>query len=425
MQITIQRVDSEMRGVGRLDSGKAVFVPFTLPGEVVCATPREEKDRYMIAHADEVLAPSPLRVQPDCPHYGICGGCAGRHMQYEATLAFKRQIVYDALSRLGGVENPAVEETIGMDTPLRNRNKMEFRILPGGNIGFHSNELGRAFPLKDCLLAPEKMLTAARVAAKLCPRAQHVVIRTNRAGEMQLTLSGEGRFLVDAEKLANLSGASSIHVCRLKNRPAHALDGRVETLFGSAWLKETIFGSDFLLSPQAFSQTDTAQADKLYGEALRYLALSGGENVLDAYSGAGTISLALAKTAGHVTGVEINPASVQNAREAAIRNQLSSKVDFVCADAVQFARENRARFDAAVVDPPRKGLDEAFAKALVAMRPKKIVYVSCNPATLARDVKMLTSGGIFRFERAVPVDMFPMTEHVETVILLSRKDACG
>ena len=418
MHVTIQRVDSELRGVGRLESGKTVFVPFALPGEVVAVSPVEEKDRYMIARADEVLTPSALRMTADCPHYGTCGGCSGRHMQYEATLKFKQQIVYDALNRLGGVENPVVEETIGAENPLRNRNKVEFRILPGGKIGYHSNELGSAFPLTDCLLASEKMLDAARAAAKLCPRAQHVVIRTNRAGEMQLTVSGEGRFPVDAEALAKASGATSIHVCRLKNRPAHALDGMVETLLGAPKLRETIFGNQFFLSPQAFSQTDTVQADKLYGEALRYLDLAGGEKVLDAYSGAGTISLALAKKAGHVTGVEINPASVRNAKEAAELNELADKVDFVCADAVQFARENRARFDVAMVDPPRKGLDEAFTKALVAMRPEKIVYVSCNPATLARDIKRMA--GKYRLVKARPVDMFPFTANIETVACLTR-----
>lgn len=158
MRIQITGIDHQLRGVGRLPEGKAAFVPFALPGEEIEATIIEEKERYCIARADEVFAPSALRMPPDCPHYGVCGGCAGRHMRYEATLEYKRQIVFDALSRIGGLREPNVLPTLPAQNRLRNRNKLEFRLLPGGEIGYYSRALGRDFAIEDCLLAPEKAL---------------------------------------------------------------------------------------------------------------------------------------------------------------------------------------------------------------------------------------------------------------------------
>ena len=418
MRIQITGIDHQLRGVGRLPEGKAAFVPFALPGEEIEATIIEEKERYCIARADEVFAPSALRMPPDCPHYGVCGGCAGRHMRYEATLEYKRQIVFDALSRIGGLREPNVLPTLPAQNRLRNRNKLEFRLLPGGKIGYYSRTLGRDFAIEDCLLAPEKALCAARAASRLCPGARFAVVRANRAGEIQLTVSADRPLKIDGPALLRAAGAASVYFCHLKPRPAHALDGKMTLLAGAPSLAETIAGNEFLLSPQAFAQTDAAQADALYDKALSLLALTGKERVLDAYSGAGTISLALARRAGHVTGVEIHPSAVADAREAARRNGLSEKVEFLCQDAARFARENRRRFDAVTVDPPRRGLDGEFTRALLSMAPPQIVYISCNPATLARDVAALSPH--YALASATPVDMFPWTANVETVVLLSK-----
>ena len=260
--------------------------------------------------------------------------------------------------------------------------------------------------------------SAARAASRLCPGARFAVVRANRAGEIQLTVSADRPLKIDGPALLRAAGAASVYFCHLKPRPAHALDGKMTLLAGAPSLAETIAGNEFLLSPQAFAQTDAAQADALYDKALSLLSLTGKERVLDAYSGAGTISLALARRAGHVTGVEIHPSAVADAREAARRNGLSEKVEFLCQDAARFARENRRRFDAVTVDPPRRGLDGEFTRALLSMAPPQIVYVSCNPATLARDVAALSPH--YALASATPVDMFPWTANVETVVLLSK-----
>lgn len=438
-QLIVNGVGSELQGVGRLADGRAAFVPGAIPGEKVNVTITQDKGRFCEASLCDVLEPSPDRVTPACPHAGVCGGCQARHMHYARTLELKRQVVEDALTRIGGVEGARVLPALGCDAPDRVRNKAEYPIgLENGRpvIGAFAKGSRRVIPLEDCLLQrPESVRALRWFAGHLpgLPLAGHLralVTRVNRAGEMMLTLCADAPILPDVKRIApmleaDLPELKSLYLCRQNRRPAQALDGVCTLVSGAATLPETLMGLRFEISPQSFFQVNPDQTEALYAEALRAAGIGPGcgLRVLDAYCGAGTITLAAAREARFVTGIEIVPPAVEDAKRNAARNGLSDRARFILGDA---AREiprllfRKERFDAAILDPPRKGADAALLDALVAARIPTLAYVSCNPATLARDVKRLAAGG-YRLQYAQPVDMFPWTGHVESVVRLIRQ----
>ena len=437
-RIQITGTGSELQGVGRLSDGRAVFVPGALPGEAVEIEVTRDGGRFCEARLLRVLEASPDRRDPDCPHYGRCGGCSARHMTYGCSLRLKRQRVVDALERIGGVGEPNVLPTLGSDATQRCRNKAEYAVsLREGrlSIGSFEGKSRRVLPLEDCLLQSEESVRALRwMHAHLAeyPLAGHIrflVTRVNRAGEMMLTLSGDapvqgGMRPLATALMAALPEVVSVYFCRLAQRPAHALDGTCSWIAGRRTLEDELLGLRFELAPQAFFQVNPLQAEKLYLKALEAAGLTEGapKRVLDAYCGAGTITLAAARLAETALGVEIVPPAIENAKQNARRNGLEDRARFICGDA---AREIPRRiaagecFDAAILDPPRKGADAALLNAIADAGIARIAYVSCNPSTLARDVKLLVERS-YRLEWAQPVDMFPWTEHVETVVLMSR-----
>ena len=437
-QITITGVGSQLQGVGRLADGRAAFVPGAIPGERVSIHIEREKGRFCEASLCAVLEPSADRAVPACPHVPACGGCQGRHMRYGRTLLLKRQIVIDALSRIGGIGAPNVLEALGCADPERTRNKAEYPVAAQGGvpvIGAFAGGGHDVIPLDDCLLQRPQSVRALRwLSERLgglewAGHLRYLVTRVNRAGELMLIFCADAPIRDALRRLspalrADLSELKSLYLCHLNRRPAHALDGRCERIDGQPALAERLCGLEFEISPQSFFQVNPDQAEVLYGEALRAAGLSegGDARVLDAYCGAGTITLAAARLARHATGIEIVSPAIDDARRNARRNRLSGRADFICGDA---AREiprllrRGERFDAAILDPPRKGCDEALLDALVAAGIPRVAYVSCNPATLARDVKRLAAGG-YRLDWARPVDMFPWTGHVESVVKLTR-----
>ena len=435
-QIIITGVGSELQGVGRLPDGRAVFVPGAIPGETVEVKIEKDRGRFCEASLCAVLEPSPDRVTPACPLAGDCGGCQGRHMRYGRTLALKRQIVFDALTRIGGLREPNVLETLACPDPERTRNKAEYPIATQDGapvVGAFARGGRRVVSLSDCLLQRQPSVAALRWVGEhlgetgLAGHLKTLVTRVNRAGELMLVfcadapIHGALRRLSPALRAA-LPQLRSLYMCVLNRRPAHALDGRCERIDGQAALTETLCGLEFEISPQSFFQVNPDQAEALYAEALRAAGLTEDSEALDAYCGTGTITLAAARLARHVTGIEIVAPAIEDARRNAERNGLSDRADFICGDAAKeiprlIARGRR--FDAAILDPPRKGADEALLRALMAADVPRIAYVSCNPATLARDVKLLAAGG-YALEWARPVDMFPWTGHVETVCLLGK-----
>ena len=433
-KIIITGTGSELQGVGRLSDGRAVFVPYALLGETVNVEITKEAPRFCEARLVEVLEPSPDRRAHECPAYGRCGGCQAQHMTYEATLVCKRQRVLDALERIGGVKYPVVFDTVGCKDPYRTRNKGEFPIVRG-QIGAYASGSHQVVPLTDCLLQKEPAAKALKWFSENLSRLRganhftHLVTRVNRRGEMMLTLCADAPVLADAQAMIPeltkaLPELKSFYFLKQNRRPVQPLDGQCTLLWGDATLDDTLLGLTFALSPQSFFQINPEQTEVLYQKALDAAGLTEGCNqrILDAYCGAGTITLAAARLAKHATGVEIVPPAIADAKKNAQRNGLAKKSRFICADAAKEIPKLIAageRFDAAILDPPRKGADEKLLRALIQAAPKRISYVSCNPATLARDVKILAEGG-YKPEWAQPVDMFPWTGHVETVVLLSR-----
>ena len=437
-QIRITGVGSQLQGVGRLPDGRAAFVPGAMVGERVEIEIIREKERFCEASLSAVLEPSPDRVATTCPHAGACGGCQGRHMRYAHTLALKRQIVCDALTRLGGIERPNVLDALGCANPDRCRNKAEYPIAwQDGRavIGMHAAGSHGVVPIEDCLLQSESSVRAmrwlgGRLDAMPCARhLKYLVTRVNRAGELMLVFCADAPVRGDIARLAPdlraaLPELSSLWLCHMNRRPAHALDGRCDRLWGAEALEETLLGLAFEVSPQSFFQVNPAQTEALYEKALEAagLARGGSLNLLDAYCGAGTITLAAASRAAFATGVEIVPAAIADAKRNAARNGLSDRTRFLCDDAARALPRLLAsgeRFDAAILDPPRKGCDARLLDALVRAGLPALAYVSCNPATLARDVKILIAGG-YRLDWAQPVDMFPWTHHIESVVALTR-----
>ena len=439
IEVLIHGSGSELQGVGRLPDGRAVFVPGALPGERVRVRVVKEADRFAEAALEDILEAAPTRVVPACPHYAACGGCQSLHMAYEYALHLKRQRVFDALARLGGVREPRVLDTLASEPATRSRNKAEYPIGPGPDgeltIGAFRSGSHEIIPLDDCLLQKEESVACLRwLKARLgrlrgARQLRYLVTRVNRRGETMVMLSGITPNLQDGDILArelmsDIPCVVSLYYCQLKPRAGHALDGRCARIAGADTLADELLGLKFELAPQAFFQVNPPQAERLYGKALE-AALGDGSpaRVLDIYCGAGTITLAAARQAQHVTGVEIVAPAIENARRNAVRNGLADRADFICGDAAwEIPRLTRdgARFDAVILDPPRKGADKPALEAIIKAQPERIAYVSCNPATLARDVKLLSADG-YAPEWAQPVDMFPGTAHVETVVMMSRQ----
>ena len=429
---------SDGSGVARVE-GLAVFVRGAVRGETVDLRIEHIGHSAAWGHIEGVAAPSPARREPDCPYYGRCGGCQFRHMSYEEELEAKRLRVEDALARLGGLHLP-VEVIHGARNTQRYRNKVQFPIAPGA-IGYFQGRTHRVVDIDDCLLQPE-VDTVCRAAVKgWMDRFQipayrertgegllrHLYLRTNQAGQALCCLVANGGTLPHGEKLvAALRGAApglAGVVLNVNMKKTNVILGReFHTLWGQNWLEEELCGHTFRLSVPSFFQINRAQTEVLYRRALDFAGLTGEETVVDLYCGIGTISLTLADHARRVIGVEVVPQAVADARANAARNGLANKTRFECGDASALAARLEGegiRPDVVVVDPPRKGLAADVVDTIARMGPARVVYVSCDPATLARDVGRFRPLGYVPL-RTEAVDLFPRTAHVETVLLLVR-----
>lgn len=425
-------------GVARIE-GVAVFVKGTLRGERVDVLIEHIGHSAAWGRVEALLEPSPARVEPDCPCYGICGGCQFRHMAYEEELEAKRRRVEDALRRIGGVDLP-VSTIHGARTILRYRNKVQFPVADGA-VGYYQRRTHRVIDIEDCLLQPE-LDTACRAAVKDWMERfhipaydertgrgliRHLFLRTNSREEALCCVVANGKKLPHEQELTaalrTAVPAVAGVVLSVNTRKTNVVLGdEYRTLWGRNWLEEELCGHSFRLSVPSFFQVNRAQTEVLYRRVLDFAALTGTEMVVELYCGIGTISLALAECARQVIGVEAVPQAVMDARANAQRAGLQSKTRFECGDAAELAvrleREGVSP-DVVVVDPPRKGLSPEVVDTIVRMSPERVVYVSCDPATLARDVKRF--GGLcYVTARAEAVDLFPRTAHVETIVLLQR-----
>lgn len=440
--IMIDSYSSDGQGIGRLD-GMAVFVPGALRGERCRISLLKVGRTCAWARLLDILKPSTARVVPDCPHYPLCGGCTMRHMTYQEELECKRLRVNDALHRIGGLEL-SVSEIIGATQTQRYRNKSAFPVSQthktGVKVGFYRGHSHEVLNVPACLLQSDIADKAGRVVRKWMHRytvpayeersgtglIRHVLVRTNRRRESLICIVANSKQLPFERELtqALLAGCPRTVgiILNSNTRQTNVILGRAyRTLWGQDYLEDRLCGFTFRLSIPSFFQVNRDQAEVLYNLALDFAQLTGTETVLDLYCGIGTISLVMAQKARKVIGAEIVPPAVKDALENAKQNGFSN-VEFICADAGDAAEacvRQGIRPDVICVDPPRKGLTKEVIDTICSMAPNRVVYVSCDPATLARDLKHFAEQN-YCVQKAVAVDLFCRTAHVETVVLMSR-----
>lgn len=436
--VTIEGYGEGGMGVARID-GRVVFVHGALRGEKCRVLILKTLKSVAFAKVLEVVEPSCTRVTPDCPYFPRCGGCTYRHMSYEEELRLKKLRVQDNLARIGG-SGVTVEEILGAADTLRYRNKAQYPVSKDGAVGFYRARTHEVIECEHCLLVKPEADAAAEALREYMRRCRvagydektgrglvrHLYVRSNAAGESLVCVLVNGNELPQEETLvALLRGACP--KCRgivlgTNTKKGNVILGdRYRTLWGEDRLEDTLCGKRFRLSVPSFYQVNRAQAERLYAKAIEFADLTGQETVLDLYCGAGTITLALSDHAKRVLGAEIVPEAIDDARENAVRNGVKN-VEFFCGDASDVAKklaQEHLRPDVITVDPPRKGLAADVVESIAAMQPERVVYVSCDSATMARDVKRFAELG-YTVTRAAAVDMFPRADHVETVCLLSK-----
>ncbi len=439
--VTIEGYGEGGMGVARID-GRVVFVHGALRGEKCRVLILKTLKSVAFAKVLEVIEPSSERITPDCPYFPRCGGCTYRHIRYEEELRLKKQRVQDNLSRIGG-SDVTVEEILGARDTLRYRNKAQYPVSKDGAVGFYRARTHEVIECEHCLLVKPEADAAAealREYMQSCRVAgydektgrglvRHLYIRSNAAGESLVCVLVNGDKLPKEDRLVALlrdacPKCTGIVLGTNTKKGNVILGDRYRTLWGSDRLEDTLCGKTFRLSVPSFYQVNRVQAERLYAKAIEFAGLTGQETVLDLYCGAGTITLALSDHAKKVLGAEIVPEAIDDARENAARNGVKN-AEFFCGDASdvakKLAREN-LRPDVITVDPPRKGLAADVVESIAEMQPGRVVYVSCDSATMARDVKRLADLG-YTAQRACAVDMFPRADHVETVCLLSKLNA--
>lgn len=438
--VTVERFGGEM-GIAHLD-GMTLFVAGALPGETVLARAQKVEKTHAFLKTLQVAVPSPDRAKPPCPYYEKCGGCVCQHMTYEASLMMKRERVRDALLRIGGL-SVEVNPVLGMDDPWRYRNKTALPV--GGEkgapqIGFFAPRSHRLIDVDGCLIARKESDEAALVLRRWMEKFQvepyreadrtglvrHFMSRVSRDGRVMAVVVAASAALPHERELtamlrAGVPGLCSLYLNVNRRGDNVILGSESRLLWGEERLKDTLCGLQYALSPQSFFQVNPVQTEKLYQTAVAFAGLTGSELAADLYCGAGTISLLLARHAKHVVGIEIVPQAIRDAEENARANHISN-AEFHAAAAEELLPKMVAQGlkpDVIVLDPPRKGCEEKVLRAIADAAPRRVVYVSCDPATLARDAKFLCQNG-YRPDQCQPVDMFCWTGHVETVVLLTK-----
>ena len=459
----IEDIGTGGEGIGKAD-GFTFFVKDAIVGDVIEAKIMKLKKNYGYARLMKVLTPSKDRVEPKCPVARQCGGCQIQEMRYEAQLAFKQKMVQNNLERIGGLSDFEMYPVIGMETPYAYRNKAQFPVGEDkdGNIviGFYAGRTHHIVEQTDCCIgAPENGEVLRKVKAYMQKNqirpyneehhsgiVRHILIRTGyHTKEIMVCLivnAAKASCLKNAEQLTEslreMEGMTSVMVNFNTEKTNVILGKKSEVLWGQPYIEDFIGDVKYQISPQSFFQVNPMQTEKLYAKALEYAGLTGNETVWDLYCGIGTISLFLAKNARKVYGVEIVPQAIEDARNNAKRNGIDNAEFFVgkaeevvpafYEKALKQAQDSEAgksiRPDVVVVDPPRKGCEEVLLETIVKMQPQRIVYVSCDSATLARDLKFLSANG-YAVKKVQPVDQFGHSVHVETVVLLSHKKPDG
>ena len=441
--LEITGLTSEGSGVGRYE-GEAVFVPGTAPGDRITARIVKDCKRYAYGIVDKLEQPGPGRREEDCPICRPCGGCCFRHLTYEAELEAKKDIVLDAFRRIGGLELP-IDQVLASPQEDRYRNKVQFPVQKdeqGHTIaGFYAGRSHRIIPCEDCLLQPAILNQIAQAVCSWMDEngvspydeashtglVRHIFLRRGtHSGQIMLCLVINGHSLPHSEAFcsAMLQQFPEIQTILLNvnTQRTNVITGLESiSLYGPGYIEDTMCGVPVRLGPLSFYQVNTPSAERLYALARQYAQLKPTDRLLDLYCGMGTIGLSMAQDCADLVGVEIIPEAVESARQNAARMGVTSR--FLCADAGQAASQLAAEGlapDVILLDPPRKGCDSATLDAVCTMAPRRVVMISCNPATAARDVRYLADHG-YQPERLSCADLFARTKHVETVVLLSQQ----
>lgn len=458
-EITIEDIGNDGEGIGRID-GMAVFVKDAMPGDVARIKIIKDKKKYAYGRLMEIIAPSKDRVNPVCPHARACGGCSIMHVSYEKQLAWKQDKVANCMKRIGGIDNPEaiMEPIVGMSDvndgfpAIRYRNKAQFPVGRDKNgnvvIGFYAGRTHSIIDTDVCYLQhPINDVIVEKFRQFLVKNnvepydeethsglVRHLLTRVGRqTGEVMLCVIVNGKEIVGndekniesefVECMKDIEGVSSIILNVNQEKTNKILGDKCRTLWGKDTIEDYIGNVKYQIGPLSFYQVNPAQTEKLYSKALEYAELNGDETVWDLYCGIGTISLFLAQKAKRVMGVEIIPEAIDDARKNAKLNDIENVEFFVGKAEEVLPREyekNGVYADVIVVDPPRKGCDIVTLETMLTMSPKKIVYVSCDPATLARDIKILTEKD-YMVRKMCAFDQFSHSGHVETVALLSHQ----
>ena len=435
---------AEGSGVGHYH-GIAVFVPLAAAGDRLEVKILKVAKTYAYGKMEKIVSASKDRVKEDCPQFARCGGCVFRHISYEAELRAKQQRVQDALERIAGLHFTALRPIVGAQKPDRYRNKAQLPVGEGPDgrvkLGFYAAHSHRIIDCEECLLQPEEFAAAVRAfrdweaetrdsvydESTGRGRLRHLFLRRAEAtGEVMACVVVNGNGVHREQELADLlekrvPGLKSVVINRNSEKTNVILGPKCRTVRGQDFITDELCGLRFRISPLSFYQVNPLQAERLYRVAGEYAGLTGKETVLDLYCGTGTIGLSMAKNAGRVIGVEIVEQAVEDAKKNAAENGVEN-AEFLCADAAKAAdmlKNRGVRPNVVVLDPPRKGCGQELIGTVAAMAPARVVYVSCDPATLARDLKLFALAG-YKTMEVTPVDMFPRTAHVECVVLMSR-----
>lgn len=440
INVSIDAMSAQGSGIGR-NENMAVFIPETAIGDVINARVLKVKSKYAYAKIEEIIKPSQDRVQPDCQSFHQCGGCVYRHISYKSECAIKQTRVKDAIERIAKIPL-APNGIVCSENIERYRNKAQYPILKGGKTGFYAPHSHRGIECEDCLLQPQEFTLVANALEQWVLKnnisvydeigkkglLRHLYMRKAFVtGEIMVVLVANGtRVPALSEFVAVLKGKlgdrlTSVMLNINEKDTNVVLSRNCETVFGKDYITDILCGVKVRLSPLSFYQVNHEMAQKLYQKAGEYADCKG-KTVLDLYCGTGTIGLSLAKQAKNIIGVEIIPDAVKDAEQNALENGFEN-TEFICSDATAAAQELRNRGikpDVVIVDPPRKGCDSEVLKTIAqGFSPERLVYVSCDPATLARDVAILNDFGYSLMEYT-PFDLFPRTAHVETVALFKK-----
>jgi 23S rRNA (uracil1939-C5)-methyltransferase len=446
LEIKIDNLTMQGYGVGRYNE-KVIFVKNALPGEIVKAKVTAVKKNHMTGIIEEIIQTSDIRKIADCKLFGECGGCALQNIHYKSQLKYKEQTVYENLKRIGGIENPGIEKIIGMDTPWKYRNKAQYPIQLIDKevyIGFYKEKSHAVIDIEDCPIQKDITNRVRRIVKDFIINnnisihnekahkgiVRNVLIRvSSKTGKIMVCIVINSANLPLQDMLVfnlktTIPEISSVYLNINKKRTKSNLGDKFKLIFGDKKLLDSIGDKDYLLSPGAFFQVNSTQTGILYDKIVEFADFKGNETVFDMYSGTGSIGIYIADRVKKVYCIESYEKAVEDAIENAKLNK-TENIEFIHGKSENIIDEmlnEGIKPDIIILDPPRKGCDKSLIESITKINPEKIIYISCDPATLSRDIKQLVDNNKYILNKVQPIDMFPQTGHVECVVRIqSRK----